>query len=1469
MNKFKKLASFLIIFTFIIQMMQSFVFERQVSASDDMPITYSVAHTTPDEAEEDDDDEINLKYITGVYIKTEDFQNQINDDGFKEEYQNYLNQLKDTKIKKDSEVFIAYNFKIPNDDRSFDISKQYTIDLPDEIKSVSRDVTWNLNEYATATLTTGNKIKIKFNDRANDESNIEGNIYLSGHFDKDKIGDENPVDITFPTHSDIGDVKFDLKFEQPPFVETEPSIAKSGEYSAKDKAITWKITVDPGNMDRDNAQVIDDLNKIETTEDGEVNNIEHKYINGSLMVNGESKDDSYFQDNKLNYTFDNILKNQKQEISFKTRPNDEYLQNGSVKDIKNRSELKIDNGDKHIDKTSDAKVSVANNFVSKSGQYNPLTHDIDWSIVVNKSKIDMTKPNISDTIPTSPSGLSLDTSSVKVYNEDNEEVTGAGTLNADSSGFTYQFNNNIDKTYTIKYSTKVDRSVLQGAFKGDKVEYNNSSKITFDGNSYTAWSGKVGVGVQGNVISKNQAQSYDPETHKIKWQIDVDEIGINLENAIIIEKIGTGQKYVEGSLSCDPNDLGSLEMVQDKDENGQYIENQYKINIGNITNKHIITLETEVIDKSIIYSNKIDKCTNSCTLESPTIDNENTGNIPAKVDGSILSKKGALSNHFNNDRTITWTIEVNSAQLPLTGITLTDVIKEGQDFEGSEPQISDVTDPAAVPLGTVSYNNHTKTITYSLGSTETIHHKYLITYKTKAADDKAFYSNDKVNINNDAQLNVNIEGVNNITASAHVTPENYLIKKEASYTDGDDFVTWKVKVNKNKVLLKNATITDVIPDGLQLDLESVKLYKVNNSEDAENEVTAGTASKVDESAYSYTYDNENRSFVVNLPQNTNDSYYLDFDTLASESGESYANKISISDGNISAEPYTTQSADAENVSFAKFGGAARGTSGTVILSKADKDNESKKLKGAKFVLINKDKNPDRIIQTSGETDDNGEASFRHLKFDTNYIVREIKAPNGYKLDSEDTNVLIKNSDLSKIKNLTFYDKEIKKTIELKKIDGHNNPLKGAEFKLYKEDDINYESPIDTALSDENGFVHFNGVSKGGYLIKETQAPDGYVLNENADEIKAYVDPIVGNDGDIIKCDPYEIKNGVVIKTIKFVKKSEDETPLKGAYFTIYNKSDIEFNNPIKTVISDDDGNVELKNIELSDYIIKETQAPDGYEINETPIIISSSEFLTDDQTIKTDDVCDKHISNKLIRRNIRFFIRLSNNKRPLKGAIFSLFALSDINYQNPIATTVSDEDGNVEFTNIPKGNYKIKQIKAASGYQLSSDIVEVKDSDFEDINPVINTSPYIVADSTNSSENNSNKTVSKHHSSSPSSTSDKEKVKEETKNDLENNDQKTDNSLNSSSNSENRQITKGLLKSDALNSYNADTSEKYTNQGKAKTEQKQKSANDKADVKKLPQSGSILDMKILIIIGCLLIFAGAAYNVLRKYRKSK
>lgn len=71
------------------------------------------------------------------------------------------------------------------------------------------------------------------------------------------------------------------------------------------------------------------------------------------------------------------------------------------------------------------------------------------------------------------------------------------------------------------------------------------------------------------------------------------------------------------------------------------------------------------------------------------------------------------------------------------------------------------------------------------------------------------------------------------------------------------------------------------------------------------------------------------------------------------------------------------------------------------------------------------------------------------------------------------------------------------------------------------------------------------------------------------------------------------------------------------------------------------------------------------------------------------------------------FHKNDEDNKALAGAVFGIYNLEDIAFENPIAEATSDEAGLVSFGGIRLGTYSIREISAPAGYNKSETVLEV------------------------------------------------------------------------------------------------------------------------------------------------------------------
>lgn len=155
----------------------------------------------------------------------------------------------------------------------------------------------------------------------------------------------------------------------------------------------------------------------------------------------------------------------------------------------------------------------------------------------------------------------------------------------------------------------------------------------------------------------------------------------------------------------------------------------------------------------------------------------------------------------------------------------------------------------------------------------------------------------------------------------------------------------------------------------------------------------------------------------------------------------------------------------------------------------------------------------------------------------------------------------------------------------KKVDENEKSLENALFGLFAVDTAEFtaDNAYMTAVSDENGHFEFDKIPYGEYIVREIEAPTGYILSDESYPVT------ISEDGEVI-----EIK--AVNKSTKVRISKQDITTgeeLPGATLQII---DEDGNVATEWVSTDETHFIEGKLIAGKEYTLRETIAPDGYEI---------------------------------------------------------------------------------------------------------------------------------------------------------------------------------------------------------------------------------------------------------------------------------
>lgn len=371
--------------------------------------------------------------------------------------------------------------------------------------------------------------------------------------------------------------------------------------------------------------------------------------------------------------------------------------------------------------------------------------------------------------------------------------------------------------------------------------------------------------------------------------------------------------------------------------------------------------------------------------------------------------------------------------------------------------------------------------------------------------------------------------------------------------------------------------------------------------------------------------------------------------------------------------------------------------GSLTLIKVKKGDTTNHLLGAEFGLYKDELCTDRVA--SGTTDADGKVTFGQLELGRIYYYRENKAPNGYILDNTVHAVTIGDGTehVDVQREINVENQAAIGSIVIKKVDdaASANPLQGVEFVLLDESGSNRVSGTTTVITNEDGIARFDNIPFGTYTVRETNGKEGYEVTTS--DTRITINKLGDTDVTVV--------NNAITFDIKITKQDSTNASilLPGAEFTLYTKNGIR----VKTAVSDENGSVKFTDVAYGEYDIKETKAPDGYNINTTVYTIrkdNSGNYVTPKRNGETISVTVEDV-----KQNGSIEIKKEKaNGDALQGAEFTLY---DANGLNPIVK-ISDANGNVSFEGLAYGTYYLEETKAPSGYVRETKRYEiVVDSD--------------------------------------------------------------------------------------------------------------------------------------------------------------
>jgi uncharacterized surface anchored protein len=373
--------------------------------------------------------------------------------------------------------------------------------------------------------------------------------------------------------------------------------------------------------------------------------------------------------------------------------------------------------------------------------------------------------------------------------------------------------------------------------------------------------------------------------------------------------------------------------------------------------------------------------------------------------------------------------------------------------------------------------------------------------------------------------------------------------------------------------------------------------------------------------------------------------------------------------------------------------------GRLELTKRNEDNEP--VQGAVYQVRNAANTVVATITTNAQ----GKAQTGLLPLGT-YTVTETFVPAPYLLDATPFNM-----------TLTYKDMHTPVVVTTKTV---TNEAAQGRIKIIKRDSINQELLanaifdvrdagnviVDTITTDTNGGATSKNLPLGTYTVTERTPPEGYLPNTTVHNVTlAYKDmhtPVVEVE--------LPIENVPIRGKIRIIKLAKgDATPIEGATFELFNPDDTPavdlYGNPVGTLTTDVDGMAVTPYLRYGTYILRETDAPDA--------------FLINDEDFEVKIIHNEVVVNQYVR-NERVLLRLRINKSdtltgdPIQGVEFQVYdengdlvTFTVIIDGRPVTVDrliTNDEGIAISAGVFPTGTYTLKEVKVPEGYASLDDI---------------------------------------------------------------------------------------------------------------------------------------------------------------------
>ncbi len=266
-------------------------------------------------------------------------------------------------------------------------------------------------------------------------------------------------------------------------------------------------------------------------------------------------------------------------------------------------------------------------------------------------------------------------------------------------------------------------------------------------------------------------------------------------------------------------------------------------------------------------------------------------------------------------------------------------------------------------------------------------------------------------------------------------------------------------------------------------------------------------------------------------------------------------------------------------------------------------------------------------------------------------------------------------------NKEITEKTNKARIQVLKEDKETlKPIPGTKYQLSKENG----EIVQSKSTDSNGKIEFDNLYAGTYTLQEIEANSDYILDTNQYPIT------IGYDDCIVKKFTNQHKKG----NLKIMKVDKDDTDitLGGIEFDLINED----KQVVAHLTTDADGEAYIENINIGNYILKETKTKKEYNL-----------CIDEDIVVKWNETSNFMIENEKKKGQIKIVKEdVDYHQIKIAGVEFEILDKNN----RIIEKVVTNENGEAVTSRLPIGEYKVKEVSLGKNihYLINDETYTVK-----------------------------------------------------------------------------------------------------------------------------------------------------------------